>query len=251
MPCHACARALSILLATALPFAACAPAAEDWQGGSAGGKSDGWGDTEEAFEREQAAAAHMEWLRDRPGELAGFLVQMPKGADLHSHLVGAVSTESLIRWGAEDGLCVDTADFTAARSPCEEGAISIAEVEESAELYQQVLEAWSMVGHAADPMAERHQHFFDSFLKFGMVTWRRNGDMLAEVRRKAAAQNVSALELMMTLGSSKGGRIAESHMNPDDPWDQAALDSGRQAILADEDFEGSLAYNLRKLDGWE
>ena len=32
---------------------------------------------------------------------------MPKGADLHNHLDGAVYAETFIRVGGEDGLCVD------------------------------------------------------------------------------------------------------------------------------------------------
>ena len=41
---------------------------------------------------------------------------MPKGADLHNHLSGAVYAESWIRAGAEDNLCVNTATLTFAKS---------------------------------------------------------------------------------------------------------------------------------------
>ena len=56
---------------------------------------------------EQRAARALESVRQNPLELREFLVRMPKGADLHSHLAGAVYAESWIRDGADDKLCVD------------------------------------------------------------------------------------------------------------------------------------------------
>src|SRR5579862_6991187 len=50
----------------------------------------------------------LEVARKDPLALRAFLVTMPKGADLHNHLSGAVYAESFIRAAAEDNLCVDT-----------------------------------------------------------------------------------------------------------------------------------------------
>ncbi len=46
-------------------------------------------------------------LRKSPQELYAFLYQMPKGADLHVHLSGAVYAETYLRIAAEDGLCIE------------------------------------------------------------------------------------------------------------------------------------------------
>ena len=46
-------------------------------------------------------------LRNNPLELYAFLYRMPKGGDLHVHLSGAVYAESLLRYAAEDHLCID------------------------------------------------------------------------------------------------------------------------------------------------
>lgn len=62
---------------------------------------------------EAAVQLYFNTLRGNEAALRELLKEMPKGADLHSHLSGAVTTERLIEWGAEDGLCVDTATFTA------------------------------------------------------------------------------------------------------------------------------------------
>ena len=56
---------------------------------------------------EQRTSRAMEIARANPLDLHAFLVDMPKGADLHNHLSGAIYAESWIRAGAEDGLCVN------------------------------------------------------------------------------------------------------------------------------------------------
>ena len=43
----------------------------------------------------------MERIRREPPALRAFLRAMPKGADLHTHLPGAIYAESYIRWAAE------------------------------------------------------------------------------------------------------------------------------------------------------
>src|SRR6201988_5406964 len=56
---------------------------------------------------EQRAARALESTRQNPLELRDFLVRMPKGADLHSHLAGALYGELWIRDGADEKLVVD------------------------------------------------------------------------------------------------------------------------------------------------
>jgi len=53
---------------------------------------------------EQKTARALDLARANPLALRAFLVGMPKGADLHNHLSGAVYAESWIRAAAEDEL---------------------------------------------------------------------------------------------------------------------------------------------------
>src|ERR1700685_1223915 len=46
-------------------------------------------------------------LRKSPSELYAFLYKMPKGADLHNHLAGAVYAENFLEAAIEQHLCVD------------------------------------------------------------------------------------------------------------------------------------------------
>src|SRR5438105_601937 len=54
-------------------------------------------------------------VRGNPLELEAFLVDLPKGTDLHNHLTGAVYAETLIRNGAEDQLCVNPTTLSFAK----------------------------------------------------------------------------------------------------------------------------------------
>src|SRR2546423_9834257 len=60
---------------------------------------------------EQRTGLGLQAARQNPLQLRHFLFGMPKGADLHNHLSGAVYAESWIRAAAEDHLCIDLAKF--------------------------------------------------------------------------------------------------------------------------------------------
>lgn len=63
-------------------------------------------------------ARFLDSIRADPARLHDFVRALPKGGDLHNHLSGAVSTETLIRFAVGDGLCIDTATLAAAPPPC-------------------------------------------------------------------------------------------------------------------------------------
>lgn len=148
---------------------------------------------------EQKTALSLESLRDHPGLLYAFLRQMPKGGDLHSHLSGAVYAESIIRWAAEDGLCIDQKTLQATSPPCDEhtGRPEAKQAFKDPVLYRTIINAWSM-RHWQYSGQNGHDHFFDTFQKFDIATKKRRGDMLAEVASRAVSGRVSYLELMIT-----------------------------------------------------
>src|ERR1051325_2086617 len=87
-------------------LAACAtPGTEDLSGDD--GKADGW-DSSGSAKREKAVAAKFAAVLGDDAALRQLVAGLPKGADLHMHLSGAASTESLIRVGAADNDCVST-----------------------------------------------------------------------------------------------------------------------------------------------
>jgi hypothetical protein len=86
---------------------------------------------------EQRIELGLQTARQNPLQLRHFLLGMPKGADLHNHLSGAVYAESWIRAAAEDHLCVDIAKLAFAKpqgssssgteQPCGEGKVPAAD----------------------------------------------------------------------------------------------------------------------------
>src|SRR5437667_249696 len=68
----------------------------------------------EGVSSEQRTEKYFESILSQPQQLLAFLLRMPKGADLHNHLSGAIYAESFIQWAAETGLCVNTTTMTLA-----------------------------------------------------------------------------------------------------------------------------------------
>ena len=148
---------------------------------------------------EQRAARHLESVRYQPLLLHAFLYDMPKGGDLHNHLVGAVYAESFIQYAADDGLCVDRQTMALGPPPCDPKTRPPAGAAlDDSVLYRQMVDAFSMRDFEAGAEAG-HDHFFDSFLKFLPVTQAHMGDFLAEVASRAATQNEQYLELMVEV----------------------------------------------------
>src|SRR5215471_17631333 len=58
-----------------------------------------------ATSQEQRAIRAFDAAKKSPIELNAFLVDMPKGGDLHMHLSGAVYAETFIRDAVDDTLC--------------------------------------------------------------------------------------------------------------------------------------------------
>src|SRR5947209_18597010 len=70
-------------------------------------------------------------IRKSPPELYAFLLRMPKGADLHNHLAGAVYAETFVHQAAAKALCVNrnTHVFLQQSAACEADKPDSAEAE--------------------------------------------------------------------------------------------------------------------------
>ncbi len=169
---------------------------------------------------EQRAELQLQAARQNPLQLRHFLLGMPKGGDLHNHLSGAVYAESWIRAAAEDHLCVEIAKLAFAKpqaSPsggaeqpaCGDGKVPAANAFKDQELYDALVDAFSMRGFVPSPGVTGHDHFFDTFAKFGGTDHRHLGEWIDEVTTRAAAQNEQYLELMHTPDFSHTAAIAK------------------------------------------
>jgi adenosine deaminase len=147
-------------------------------------------------------AARLDAIAEDPVALRGFLQRFPKGADLHSHLSGAVYAETYVAWAVEDGLCLIVARWTVAPPPCDaaEGRPALGEaLEQRIVDRDHVINAWSLRGFVPGEQTG-HGQFFGSFGRFGAANEGRTDEMLAEVAARAGAQRVRYLELMVSYG---------------------------------------------------
>jgi adenosine deaminase len=154
-----------------------------------------------------------------PLALHDFLLGMPKGADLHVHLSGAVYAESWIRAAGEDGLCIDAKALTFVKAPsggCPKvlGQISAADLlahtqlPANQDLYDRLIDAFSMRSFVPYAGWSGHDQFFATFGHFGGTDKRHSGEWIDEVASRAASQNEQYLELMDTPPFSHAATVA-------------------------------------------
>ena len=164
---------------------------------------------------EQRTARYFESIRKSPQQELAFLIQMPKGADLHNHLSGAVYAESYIKWASDSGLCINIKTMALsvptppAKCDPKSGQPPASTALPNSGLYNQMIDAWSMRNWQNSGQTG-HDHFFDTFIKFGPATWDQNGKMLAEVVARAARGHVLYLELMLTPDGGVSSQIGKN-----------------------------------------
>ena len=186
----------------------------------------------------RAAHAFDEARREGPAALRAFLVRMPKGADLHMHLSGALYAETFLREAGEDRDCVNAAQLSIDdqhHDPgCPAGEPPAAALPANQDLYDKLIDALSMRTFVPVTGESGHDHFFNTFARFGDDN-RFAGEWIDEVATRAAAQNEQYLELMQT-GNYAAVRALSRKLgwNPD-------LPAFRKQLLADPAFHHNVA----------
>lgn len=158
---------------------------------------------------EARLARYFESIRKSPPQMFAFLRRMPKGADLHNHLSGAIYAESYIQWASEKGLCVSPTTTILSQPPCDATSqVPVNSALSNQTLYSKLVDSWSMRNWQYTGI-NGHDQFFSSFVKFGTATWGHTGRMLAEVASRAAKGKVLYLELMLTPDNGESSVIGQ------------------------------------------
>jgi adenosine deaminase len=204
-----------------------------------------------------------------PPELYAFLQPMPKGADLHMHLSGAVYAESFIAEAIEQNLCVDPVKLALAKNigltkslppqpVCAEGNVPAATALKDQHLYDALVDSFSMRSFVPTSGRSGHDQFFDTFERFGAV--KDPGAWLDEVATRAAKQNEQYLEIMQTppFGNAAGlgyklgwPEGAEKNISPDQlaKLREALLAGGlRDEVAVDEKAFADAKTEQRKIE---
>ena len=188
---------------------------------------------------------YFESIRKDPNRLVAFLLEMPKGGDLHNHLSGAIYAETLIQWAKDERACVDPKTFYLTPSLklstgdpyCPAPTVLAETALANPVLYRSMVDAFSMRNWELSGQSG-HDHFFDTFDKFGAATHGNTGKMLADTATRAASQREVYQELMFTPTGKPFGDMLNSDavkaIKLTDDCD--ARDAGRHAEGADREW---------------
>jgi len=194
-----------------------------------------------AAQAEGDAAAELEDIREDAGAVKAFLVDMPLGGDIHHHLSGSVYAETYLGWAqADDDYCVTESSLALSLSCGDGNDVPVPSARR--DLYLDIVRAWSMYEFVPSPSESGADHFFAAFAKFGAISGFQHGRMLADVRRRAAAQNLLYIEPMLTsnstarsLGQDVWASLGGGSLTPAD------YASFHAALLADPGFAAARA----------
>lgn len=182
-------------------------------------------------------------------ERIAFLRAMPKGADLHLHLAGAPYPETFLGWAIEDGFCIDPTALALAPPPCAAPLRPASDALTDNALWGRMLDSLStrQPGFAG---RSGHDQFFTAFDRANAAP-HRQGDMLADVKRRLAAQNTMYVELMVTPQSRESRAVGRGIGWKNDMFAQrsagaAALQALVPASMAQTDAMEKRANELLK-----
>jgi adenosine deaminase len=197
-------------------------------------------------------ARRLERAKASEPELIAFLKEMPKGADLHNHVSGAVYAETRLDAAIRAGVFFDTLRCTFVRDSVRT-AIPARLLAGRNGLAARYLDAVSMRGHRPGEESG-HDHFFNTFRLFGNIpsSALSRDEALAEVVLRARAQNVQYLELMTSTVPGEALEAATTDPPPIDDM-EAALATLRPRfpalLAASKSFLDQRDTELAKLVG--
>jgi len=176
-------------------------------------------------------------------QLEAFLTAVPKGGDLHNHLSGAVYAETYLDWAETENFCINSSTFAASASGSCGGATQA--VPTSGAFYDDIIGAWSMEGFVRGGAETGHDHFFDTFGKFGAIAGAHRFDSIADVAIRAASENQVYVETMFNMGQNVGGLT-------DDNWSGTLNESDLQAAydlaINDPSFDAELQQDVNSVN---
>lgn len=154
------------------------------------------------FADEASTSKRLEQAKRSEPELIAFLSRMPKGADLHNHVTGAIYSDFILDNAVKQGLYFDTKTSGFAKDSGDGRVPASALLTNNALLYQ-YLNKVSMRGWYPNTTSG-HDHFFETFdiIGSGFTGWSTE-DLLVEVLRRNQMQSVQYMELMTQCGPSE------------------------------------------------
>ncbi|CAM2754761.1 adenosine deaminase [Legionella steigerwaltii] len=158
---------------------------------------------------EENTQAYFDSIKTTPNILKKFLTNMPKGGDLHMHESGSSFAENLIHYAERDNLCIDNNNWSVFINPACDTEDYLDTALFNKRLYNSLIDAWSMRHFDKMGNESGHDHFFNAFGKFGLITKMHGGEILAEMTQRAAVQNELYLEIMTTPDGNEASELGK------------------------------------------
>lgn len=137
-----------------------------------------------------------------PAAARMLLAEMPKGAELHTHLSGIPYAEDFLKWAAEDKACIEKESGRIVSGPCRNGTIAATELYNDPDMWNVAVNRLSVREWLQDNRMWGHDQFFSTFGKIGVAKL-NGGRLLACAVRQAEQDKVQYLELMLSIYGSR------------------------------------------------
>ncbi len=169
---------------------------------------------------ESVVAKRFEAAKRSEPQLIEFIKAMPKGADLHNHVTGAIYSDFILDHAVKEGLYFDTKTSGFAKE-AGEGRVPASTLLTNNALLDQYLDHVSMRGWFPNT-EDGHDEFFDTFgiISTGFTGWSTD-DLLVEVLRRNQLQHVQYMELMTQCGPSDQLNAFYQNPPPIDDFEEA------------------------------
>ena len=179
---------------------------------------------------------YMEKIHANPKALYAFLKAMPKGGELHYHFTGSTYAEAMLAQAAQGHYCLDPKTFVLHSFDGVCNGVNAKDIAKNPVFFKQVVQAWSMKNFTTG-RESGHDHFFNSFGKFGSVAFDYYPQSLADIMERASSQHELYLEIITFFLSNDDvfAKLIRSTTN---------LNQKMRILLANPAFQASINQSV-------
>lgn len=199
---------------------------------------------------EKIISNYFERIRGKPVLLRQFLLEMPKGGDLHHHIGGSVYAETFIDLAVKKGFYINS--DTGVLVPSSAGGddvVPAAQAYENDTLYERIVTSWSLFNfHPLNETANNHFFSISSRLRMD-VTEEDIGNLLAIQRLRAAVENVLYIEAAVQARECNRAvrELAKTHGTENDVKNEKGFLNFRKRLIKHPVFKKAIKDGALKL----
>ncbi|WP_062268329.1 hypothetical protein [Endozoicomonas arenosclerae] len=197
----------------------------------------------EAF---QQTSSYFDHIRNHRPALQAFMNQLPKGGNLHHHLMGAIEPKEIIDIAIERKLCIDASQHFA---ECEGSLQTVKEYVDQEENRESLIKQLR-VPDSSDTTQVRNWHFFNYFPLVAALFDGVDADFVSFIREKAAVDGLTYLESMIYWNEATGPDQLFALINDfpaPDPDSTSSLEDFRAKLVALPAFQTQLQLAAKEV----